>query len=70
MKLDSWGRPGLTLCELWTLLTICECGIVTTQEAFPHHREHCPGEPMESGSDEESEEDISEVDSILDSESD
>lgn len=61
MRLDSWGRPGLTLRDLWALLTICRCGIVTTREAFPYHLKNCNYEDP----DEENKREILEVDNML-----
>lgn len=36
-KLDSWTRPGVAAAELASIITRCECGLVTTKRAFGRH---------------------------------
>ena len=35
--MDAWARPGIPATDLAGLLTTCDCGLVTTQDAFDRH---------------------------------
>lgn len=37
LKLDSWGRAGLTETEFRKLFAKCLCGLVMTRRVFPDH---------------------------------
>lgn len=37
LRLDAAFRPGLTVKQLLQLLTICQCGVIMTRNAFTHH---------------------------------
>ncbi|KZP19821.1 hypothetical protein FIBSPDRAFT_955088 [Athelia psychrophila] len=37
LRLDSAFRPGLTIKQLFYLLTICRCGVIMTRNTFTRH---------------------------------
>lgn len=57
-RLDAWSRPGLSIAELISALTMCEtCGLVMTKRSF--HRHECLG----SDEDEDEEQVAEDIDS-------